>query len=113
MTKVVPASCQSGNVTIDGKVVPGVILLCEGVGASTGIALIDLDKISYIALTSPDLKSTISDVVTALQACSSGLNAAGGALNGIAPGSGSGVISAAGQVDSAVSTLNTLKGQLK
>ena len=66
MSKMIEASCVAGIVTAGGVPVPVATKLCEGVGASTGVLILDEDKADYIAKTSPDLKTTLTKIVSIL-----------------------------------------------
>jgi hypothetical protein len=66
MSKILDASCQAGIVTIAGTPIPGAVILSEGIGPSTGFAVIDADKVYYIAKTSPDLKTAMTNLNTIL-----------------------------------------------
>jgi hypothetical protein len=66
VSKVLEASCQAGVVTIEGQAVPCEIL-SEGVGSSTGTAIIDEDKAYYIAKNSGDIKKAIEDLSSIIQ----------------------------------------------
>lgn len=114
MSKLLPATCsQASIVTADGVQVEGATILSEGKQSSSGVLLIDGDRIWYIASSASDLKTAIGKIADALQAAATGLNAAGSALNGIAGGSGAPVITAANQITPLVTELTQLKEALK
>lgn len=66
MAKVLEATCVAGVVKVDGIVVAGAQILSEGVAASSGIVVIDLDRIYYVAMTTPDVKTTLEKMLAAL-----------------------------------------------
>ncbi len=66
MSKMLAATCVGGVVTAEGFPVPAARVLSEGVGASEGVLLIDEDEVRYLAKISPDLKTAIENVVSAL-----------------------------------------------
>lgn len=72
------ATCEAGVVTADGVPVPGAQILSEGVGASSGVLLIDEDRARYVAKTSPDLKTTLEKLIVALDKTVAALQAIDG-----------------------------------
>ena len=66
MSKMLAATCVGGIVTAEGVPVPAAEILSEGVGPSSGILIVDEDKAYYVAQTSPDLDSTLAQIITAL-----------------------------------------------
>ena len=74
MSKVLPATCEDGVVTVEGKPVTATIL-SEGVAASTGISVIEEDTVTYLAKTTPDLKTTLERLSEALESIASALDA--------------------------------------
>lgn len=114
MSKLLPATCsQASIVTADGVPVEGAQILSEGKQSSSGLLLIDGDKVWYFTSSASDLKTAIGKIADALQAAATGLNAAGTALDGIASGSGAPVTAAASQITPLVTELTQLKEALK
>lgn len=74
MSKVLDATCVGGIVKVGALPVPGTTILSEGIAASQGLLILDGDKKTYIAKTSPDLDSTLSKVIDSLDTLSSALN---------------------------------------
>ncbi len=74
MSKTIPATCVGGVVTAEDVPIEGAVILSEGIGASNGVVVLDLENATYIPKTSPDLKSAIEDTVSGLEAASSGLS---------------------------------------
>lgn len=98
MTKILPASCVAQVVTVDPIIplfqpalptppilptapalLPGAVILSEGVGPSTGLAFMDGDKAWYLPNAAADLKAVleavlevIGEVKTALQTIATG-----------------------------------------
>ncbi len=66
MSKVLAASCILGVVTVDGVPVPSAEVLSEGIGASSGLLILDEDKAYYVANLSPDIDETLAQLITAL-----------------------------------------------
>ncbi len=66
MSKMLEASCVAGVVTAGGFPVPAADILSEGVGSSTGVLILDEDEAKYIAKTSPDLKTTLTKLISIL-----------------------------------------------
>lgn len=114
MSKLLEATCSpAGIVTADGVPVEGAVILSQGKAQSSGILLIDGEKLWYLTSSASDLKTTIEKVASALNQAATGLNSAGGALNGLAGGSGAGAIAAAAAITPIVAELNALKEALK
>jgi methyl-accepting chemotaxis protein len=66
MPRILSASCSGGVVTVEGHVLSMAQILSEGVGASSGIVTLDSANVTYIAKTSPDLKTAIEKTAAAL-----------------------------------------------
>lgn len=66
MSKVLPASCENGKVTVEGQEVQATIL-SQGTKSSTGIVVIDADKVTYIAMNTTDLSETIDKACEMIQ----------------------------------------------
>ena len=81
MAKVLDATCENEVVTIEGRSVEATIL-SEGVGESTGSAVLDGEKVFYIAKTSPDLKLTLEKSFEALNKISDILISIGAGMTG-------------------------------
>lgn len=128
MSKILNATCDSyGKVTAEGSIIPGAVVMTQGKQASSGLAIFEKEKVTYITANTDDLVTVIEKLITtltkaadALTQAATGLNSAGSGLNSLAPGSGAGCISAATAINSDVSDLNqvktdltTLKGALK
>lgn len=113
MAKVLDASCQAGTVTAEGVPVQGATVLSEGVGSSTGVLVIEADKKTYIGKTSPDLKSSIETLATALGDIVSALQNIGLAMTGPTTAPPPTLAVDLAKLTSAQSQLNTLKGMLK
>jgi hypothetical protein len=79
MSKVIEATCVAGVVTADTVPVPDAEILSEGVASSSGVLVMDEDKATYIAKTSPDLKETLDKLASALDNIASALSAIDGA----------------------------------
>ncbi len=67
MSKILEATCLAGVVTAKGVVIPGVEILSDGIGASSGILLIDEDKAYYIPESTPDLDDILEQIIDALE----------------------------------------------
>lgn len=80
MSKSLEATCVLGVVTAEGVPVPSATVLSEGVGPSTGVLVLDDEKAFYLAKTSPDLKSTLEQVIAALTQVATSLTTLGAAI---------------------------------
>lgn len=119
MSKVLPATCEDGEVTIEGQVVEATIL-SEGVASSAGIAVLEEDKVSYFAKTSPDLKSTLEKLSSALESIASALSSLDGATLITSCGAGAGTAgppnvaaSDISAIEEAIEEINELKDNLR
>lgn len=64
MSKILSATCDAtGKVTADGVEVVGAIVLSEGKKASSGVAVMDGDKVWYLTSNATDLKDAIASLV--------------------------------------------------
>lgn len=98
MSKLLPASCVSGTVTIDALpaqtpplpalpvpaspalVIPLATIVGQGVGASTGFVLIDGENVYYIPNISGDLKTLLERTIDTLTQVKTGLDKVASAL---------------------------------
>lgn len=119
MSKILRGTCQNGVVREGDAIVPEAVLLSEGVGASEGLVILEEDEASYIAKTSPDLKTTLEKLIAALGQISTAINSLDtrgfligvtGATPIVGPPALSGTVS---QINSAKEDLETLKGDLR
>lgn len=68
MSKVLDATCNaSGTVTADGVPVVGAIVLSEGKQASSGVAVMDGDKVWYLTSSATDIKNTIEKLISVIE----------------------------------------------
>lgn len=81
MSKVLPASCVNNKVTVEGKEVEATIL-SQGKASSTGIVIIEDDKVTYIALNTTDLATTIEKACEMIQDISLILTSIGSGMTG-------------------------------
>lgn len=86
MSKVLDATCVGGIVKVGALPVVGATILSEGVGASEGLLILDEDKKTYIAKTSPDLEDTISNLIDSLEKVSEAINQIATTLTSIGAG---------------------------
>lgn len=118
--KALSATCENKVVTADGVSVPAAEILSEGVGASSGVLIIDEDRAKYIADTTPDLKVALEKIIAALGQVSSALSTLAGksyltaATGGVPdPTASTSWASNISELDNLASELTTLKGALK
>lgn len=137
MPKVMPATCEAQVVTCNDLPLPGAVILSQGVGQSSGIAVLDGDSAHYVANISGDLKTLLTKVIDSLAQVKTALDKSVDALTAIDtagyiltvnPGTGgasgvaaapvatadiSSITSAANEIDSLKSQLSDLNGALK
>ena len=68
MSKVLDATCVDNKVTCEGVEVPNVTILSEGVASSSGLLILEENKKTYVAKTTPDLKAALELIISALTA---------------------------------------------
>lgn len=117
MGKILEATCEDGVVTADGVAVPAAEILSEGVAPSEGVLLLEGDKAKYLTSSASDLKSTIEQLIDALEDVSSALasidnrvylvSATGGVPGAAVAGT------AISSLNSAISDLEAFKEELK
>ncbi len=73
MSKILDATCVGGVVTAELVAVPSAEILSEGVGASTGILVMEEDKATYVTSNASDLKSALDKIASALTSIASAL----------------------------------------
>lgn len=113
MSKVLDATCENGEVTAEGIAVEGVEILSEGVGASSGIIILDEDKGTYIPKTSPDLKDTLEQVIEALNQVVTVFTSIGAGMTGPTTAPPPTLATDLLVITNAATALETLKGQLR
>lgn len=84
MAKILPATCEAGIVTIESHVITPATILSEGVKSSSGIAIIDEEKVSYVTSNSSDIKDLIESLCSILTAIDAVTVAPGGSTAAIA-----------------------------
>jgi hypothetical protein len=62
LARIFDASCAAGIVTVEGKPVVPVTILSEGVKPSTGVALLQGNKLSYLTSNASDIKDLIQNM---------------------------------------------------
>ena len=82
MSKALDATCLAGVVKVGDLPVAGATVLSEGVAQSQGVLIIEADKKTYVAKTSPDLKSTLDKISSALSQIATALTAIDGKPTG-------------------------------
>src|SRR5690606_10168795 len=75
MSRLLEATCAAGVVTVEGFPVPSAEILSGGVGPSEGFVILDGDKAYYVANTTPDLKTTLDKLTSALTAILAAISA--------------------------------------
>lgn len=120
MTKVLPASCENGEVTVEGVKIEGTIL-GAGIAASTGVLILEDDKLPiYFASSAPDIEATLTgliDIVTDLAASvttiANTLTAIGTGMTGSTTAPPAALATGVAQLNLKVTAFNTTKTQLE
>ncbi len=66
MSKILEANCALGVVTVDGIPVAAADIMTEGMGASSGILIMDEDEVKYLTSNASNLKTTIEKLSSSL-----------------------------------------------
>lgn len=103
MSKILAATCVAGIVKVGALPVLGTEILSQGVGASSGILILQGDDGKYyITNTADDLKSALDSVSAALGSAASALTAINAATIittcGAGPGTGAPILVAAADI---------------
>jgi hypothetical protein len=112
MAKILPATCVGGVVKVGALEVPSAVILSEGVASSAGVLVVEEDAAHYLAKTSPDLKTTLEKIASALGQIATALTALDAKPLGTLPAAPSSAAAIA-QITTLQGELTTLKGALK
>jgi hypothetical protein len=86
VSKALAATCVGGVVKVGDLEVPSPVILSEGVASSSGVLILQGgDAPTYIPKTSPDLKTTLEKISSALSSIASALTAIDGKMAGTNP----------------------------
>ncbi len=114
MSKILDASCDaSGKVTVAGQVITPVTILSEGKQASTGVVIIEDEKVFYVASSATDIKSTIEKLADTVTKIANVLTSIGAGMTGPTTAPPGTLASDVAAINANVTDLNTLKGALK
>ena len=113
MAKVLAATCANGVVTYAGVNLSGVTILGEGVGASSGVLILDVDQVYYIPKTSPDLATTLQSLTDALSKIASTMTDIGAGMTGPTTAPPPTLAASVAQINGYVDDLTELMGDLK
>lgn len=115
MSKVLPATCLNGVVTVDDTEIDGVEILSEGIAASEGILILEEFFKVYVTRSSTDLKSALTTSAQAFNLAGDALTKVSGLFSslGVLPPALAPLIADITQVYARAATLNTLKENLK
>lgn len=111
MSKVLVASCENEKVTVEGKEVEATIL-SQGKASSTGIVVMDGDKVYYIALMGADLITTLEKTSAALEKIASTLTDIGSGMTGPSTAPPPTLGTSVAEINAIVSELDQLKDNL-
>jgi len=111
--RILEATCLAGNVKINGVLVPGVDVLSQGTKQSSGVAILDGDKVKYLVLAFDDLSETLNQVSGVLSTIASTLTAIGSGMTGSTTAPPPTLGASVSQINSVASALSALKDNLK
>jgi len=67
LSKAIPASCVNSVVTVSDSEIAPVTILSQGKKASTGLAIMDGDVVTYVTSSVSDIKDLISSLEVIIQ----------------------------------------------
>ncbi len=82
MSKILEATCVAGLVKIDGLPITDATVLSQGTKASTGAALLDEDKCTYVASNATDIADLITKLSDLVQLVSDTFSSIGAGMTG-------------------------------
>ena len=112
MSKILNATCQGGTVLVDGVPVNAEIL-SEGQGPSEGVALIEKEKVFYVASNATDIKTTLEKVTNVLTKIGETLTAIGGGMTGPTTAPPPNLATNVAEMNLVIAELTALKDVLK
>jgi hypothetical protein len=86
MSKVLSATCEAGVVKVEGLAATDVIILAEGLGASTGVLIMQDGQAYYVPYAAIDLKNTLIKIDSTLTNVIDAINKIGDTLVTIGSG---------------------------
>jgi hypothetical protein len=114
MSKILSATCSAdGKVTADGVEVVGAIILSEGKQASSGMAVMDGDKVWYLTSSATDIKTTIEKMADAITKIANLFTSIGSGMTGPTTAPPPTLVTDVLALNTLVTELNTLKAALK
>lgn len=113
MSRILEASCLDSKVTIDGKEINVDLIIGAGIGASTGVLILDGSKSYYVAKTNADFHQSLNSLVDAIGKIADLFTAIGAGMTGGSTAPPGTLVADVAAIDALATTLNTLKGNLK
>ena len=114
MSKILSATASAdGKVTADGVEVVGAIILSEGKQASSGVAVMDGEKVWYLTSSATDIKATIEKAADAITKIATLFTAMGAGMTGPTTAPPPTLATDVAAINAVVTELNQLKGALK
>lgn len=113
MTRALVGTCLNNEVKIDGALVSEAVILSKGKGASSGVLIIDKDKVFYIANTTEDLENTLTKVIASINKIATILTSIGANMTGVTTAPPPTLVSDVAELSTLSAELSTIKGALK
>ncbi len=113
MSRIFDAECLANIVKIEGKPVTPATVLSQGVKSSTGVALMQGDKIHYVTSNATDIKDLISQLTDLIQLVSDTFAAIGTGMTGPTTAPPASLPTSITQLALVKTTLTTMKDNLK
>lgn len=113
MSKALAASCQNNQVTIEGVVVTPVEILSNGKGQSTGTAIIEGKKVTYLTSNATDIADTLTKMKTVLEKIATTLQSIGAGMTGPTTAPPPTLVADIAAINQVAAELEILKGNLK
>lgn len=113
MAKVIQAECVNNKVTVEGVEIEGAQILTQGKAQSTGILIVDDDRIYYVSTNTTDLKTTLEKLASAMTKVTETLTAIGTGMTGPTTAPPGVLPTNVANINATVGELTTLKDNLK
>ncbi len=107
------ATCEAGVVKVGNYTISDVTILSGGVGSSTGLLIIDLDKCYYVPNATSDLELTLDKIVDSLTKIGAIFTSIGSNMTGPTTAPPPTLVADLLELNNIAIELEMLKGELK
>ena len=113
MPRILNAECVNNKVTVEGVEIEGAQILTQGKAESTGILIVDQERIYYVATNTTDIALLLQKVADAMTKVTETLTAIGTGMTGPTTAPPGTLPTNVALINSIVTELTTLKDNLK